>query len=953
MEHKDIYRFFGGFLLILLSFTSLWGNPLTYAYHLQELAAEKQAQCLFQDTDGFIWVGARGSLLRYDGSQFATKDLPDSVSHTLVNTIIQIQADSLWISLSSGSLFSYRPSLNRWTWLTLFPDKLRTLYSITPTLTIAGVKNQGLWIQDGDQAWEKYEGPFATQLNDVYQLAAGPDQQIVCGTDYGLFLLDFSLRGTPGLKVRQLLSHQIVTSVAHDGKTGWWIGTYNQGLFHVSYQGQLTPNRAKWFWGEIKSIAVVGQDIWIGTHRRGVVIQKGQGYFPQAQPFANDNIAQLIFGIDGTLWLLSTQNGLAYTIPAFGFLELPKQKILTSLIDSNMLWYSTIQGLFRYEFDSLRSVTVPFPSPAPPICLFRDSWDYLWVGTQGDGLWRYHIPSRNWEHYHEKEGLINNHVLSIAGNGPHIWLATFGGAEQISLNQIGEIIAARKFGAEQGLGINYLYQVLPDSKQKTWFATDGKGLRVLKEKKIDILPGTEKKTVLQMTQSPDGKLFFAVSSEGLNAWDGQALSHFDTEQGLRNNRISTLKSDQLNRILCLHKAGLDLFLPTIQQFLPFEFPTAWGQWASSLQIISENTDHCLWITTETGVLVYQPALIPLAMSPDISVQGISLFQKPFETRKNETPTFTHTQNHISFPVSMRWFANPSSLSYAYILQPIDLDWTSSKDKAIIYPNLSPGTYELIVKPCFDTHCLDQKLIRKSFIVSKPIWEKVWFWGLCTLAAVGIFFFILKKRESNLKNREQLKQAYTKVQFELLKSQVNPHFLFNSFNTLAAIIENDPPAGVVYLDHLSDLFRSILTNKDQNVISLSEELEILENFYRLQRYRYRDNFQLHICLPEAKDTIAIPPLTLQMLVENALKHNIISAEKPFWIKIDLDPNGYISISNPLQKRIHETHSTGMGLINIRERYQALTAKEVKVEITQKEFVVYLPLINIEKHESLSD
>ncbi|MFK7925407.1 MAG: histidine kinase [Bacteroidia bacterium] len=940
---KNDYRF-GFFILLIISCSSLWANHPIYDFRLQELPPQQTGQCLLQDENGFVWLGGKGSIARFDGFQFEQKYLPDSAALTLVKTLIQIQADSFWVGTSSGSVFSFRPSLNKWRWLHSFPGELRSLHTISSDILIASVKDQGLWLYQNKQEWVPYQGAFADQLNDIYQIANGPDQQAVCATDYGLFLLDFSLRGTLIPILSPLLSGQIVRSVTDDHESGWWIGTFDQGVFHISYEGKLSHSNEKWSWGEVVSLAVVGQELWIGTHRNGLLImQKDKKTYPIEQ-FANDNIQQITYGQDGILWILSTQNGLAYTIPAFSFLPLAETGIIASLIDDRDLWYSTTQGLFRYRLDSLSSENLSFPSASPPICLYKDRWKQLWIGTQGDGLWRYQIGTKKWDHYDEAKGLINNHILSIAGAEREIWLATFGGAEKLSLDHKGEIASNTKIGAEGGLGINYLYQVLPDSNGKIWFATDGKGLRVLGENKVDILSGTEKKTVLQMTKSLQGDLYFAVSGEGLNAWDGQELQHYGKNQGLRDANILTLKSDPLGRVVCLHKAGLDLFSPISQQFLPFDFPKEWGSWAGSLQIISQNHDQTLWIPTEAGLLIYKAHLMLKNVGPEVVVPRISLFQKVFDAPNSDPVIFGPEQNHISFPVHGRWFPAPRALSYAYRLHPIDLDWSSSRDQQITYPNLAPGSYELFVKPCFDTHCLERELVQKKFTILKPIWEKPWFAILMIALALGIFLLIQKKREADLSKKEQMKQAYTKVQFELLKSQVNPHFLFNSFNTLAAIIEKDPPTGIIYLDQLSDLFRAILSNKDQNVITIEDELEILDNFYALQRYRHRDNFQLNISLPIETYEKGIPPLTLQMLVENALKHNVVSTKHPLLVQISLDPGGYLKISNPLQKRKPDIDSTGLGLLNIRERYQALTNKEVRVEITQREFAVFLPILN---------
>ncbi|MFW5707200.1 MAG: sensor histidine kinase [Bacteroidota bacterium] len=205
------------------------------------------------------------------------------------------------------------------------------------------------------------------------------------------------------------------------------------------------------------------------------------------------------------------------------------------------------------------------------------------------------------------------------------------------------------------------------------------------------------------------------------------------------------------------------------------------------------------------------------------------------------------------------------------------------------------------------------------------------------------WFFYTQWNVSLVKAQALEKENIQSQYETLKSQINPHFLFNTLNTLTTLIEEDSQTAVNYVGKTSDFLRSILSMKDREVISLQDEIKIIETFYHLQKERFGENLRLQINLSPRALEKNIPPLSLQMLVENAIKHNVISAEKPLTIVIDEKPNGTIEISNNLQKKKQEHLSNGIGLQNIRRRYHFLSDKKIDVREDQNTFSVALPLL----------
>lgn len=204
-------------------------------------------------------------------------------------------------------------------------------------------------------------------------------------------------------------------------------------------------------------------------------------------------------------------------------------------------------------------------------------------------------------------------------------------------------------------------------------------------------------------------------------------------------------------------------------------------------------------------------------------------------------------------------------------------------------------------------------------------------------------FLLNKWRFSLAELERFKKENAEFQFEALRSQVNPHFLFNSLNTLSSLIYENKEKAESFIRELSDVYRYILENRGKEIVSLQNEIKIAKSYLYLMQLRFDENLSVSLTVPEKYQKFFIAPLTLQLLVENAIKHNIISRKKPLEITIFID-NEHLLIKNNLQKKETKEFSSQLGLKNIISRYAFLTDKKVEIFETETEFKVSIPLIN---------
>ncbi|WP_162055294.1 sensor histidine kinase [Pontibacter pamirensis] len=202
-------------------------------------------------------------------------------------------------------------------------------------------------------------------------------------------------------------------------------------------------------------------------------------------------------------------------------------------------------------------------------------------------------------------------------------------------------------------------------------------------------------------------------------------------------------------------------------------------------------------------------------------------------------------------------------------------------------------------------------------------------------------FLLGWRQMAI-NAERLQKENIASQYESLKAQVNPHFLFNSLNVLTSLVETDQQQAVKFIRKLSEVYRYVLDSRQKEVVPLPEELYFLESYIYLQKIRHGNALLLYNDLPQDTSLLVVP-LALQMLLENAIKHNVALEEEPLKISLYLDQK-YIVVKNNRQERRIREESTGTGLANIEARYGYLTGKPVLIQQTAQDFIAKIPTLN---------
>jgi len=219
-------------------------------------------------------------------------------------------------------------------------------------------------------------------------------------------------------------------------------------------------------------------------------------------------------------------------------------------------------------------------------------------------------------------------------------------------------------------------------------------------------------------------------------------------------------------------------------------------------------------------------------------------------------------------------------------------------------------------------------------------------GLLATAVVfvNLFYFSIKQKDELTRKMDDLRKEMMASQYATLKNQISPHFLFNSLNTLTSLMYEDRDLASDFVTRLASTYRYILDNRELDLVSLEKELNFLDAYIFMMDIRHKGAVVIETSVKVNSKDYFIPTLSLQMLVENALKHNQYSKEKPLHITISTIQNDALAIKNNLQKRTNPEETTGMGLQNIKKRYAFYTNKQVLIREEDAFFEVIIPLLD---------
>lgn len=294
---------------------------------------------------------------------------------------------------------------------------------------------------------------------------------------------------------------------------------------------------------------------------------------------------------------------------------------------------------------------------------------------------------------------------------------------------------------------------------------------------------------------------------------------------------------------------------------------------------------------------------------------------------------------------------PVMKGYEYIdyRMEIEFPWLKAPVKRMVYTMLFQSSFLSFLLIAFIVVMFGLQNNFEWTLMLTIFWKAaiagIGFSVVATFFANSMQFFVNWKAAAV--NEEVLKREKLMLEYEILKGQVNPHFLFNSFTALSSLVYKDQDKAVEFINQLSKVYRYVLEQKDKEIVSLEEELAFLNSVVYLYSIRFEQNLKVDISVDFQKDEMIVP-MSLQMLFENAVKHNEISDKAPLRVDIFRE-NDSVIVRNNLQLRSTKPPSSSIGLSNIGKRYNFLVNKDIEVKTDEKEFLVKIPIIRLADYE----
>jgi len=609
-----------------------------------------------------------------------------------------------------------------------------------------------------------------------------------------------------------------------------------------------------------------------------------------------------------------------------------------------------------YDFSKAKKNSIgQLPGPVYSVN-FIDGQPYACTHT---GVWQLDKKTRQATPFEKKfQGLPTQSYHYLIQNDNEIFFATK--ESYIKWNKLTDRTIAIKADVEvfpDGQKVNYS-ALLIDKSGRPWFVPAFGWLAFINENnKVEAKYYIKKKEkelagyLTSVEEDKEGNLWMASTGVGLYKYDRHKgeMKLYDQGDGI-SRFINRAITDKEGRIWIAAANKFSVFNERTKSISHYNLPIHENTLNYSNTLLTDN-DGTILATVNKDVVKFMPerlSLKPVIKEVWVSMIKISGKDKLIrdETKLNLEPD----QNSLEFTFGSLISTEVFPYSFECRLDGFDEKWIAASASATaLYNNLDPGKYVFRVKAIAKDRSWEtpEKII--TLIIRTPFYKASWFWliigGLLIGALIFFYRFRLFKQKQILTletKAQQLEKEKTMVMYDNLKQQLNPHFLFNSLTSLSGLIEIDQQVAGNFLEQMSGIYRYILKNGDNETVFLKDEIEFAQLYINLQQTRFKKGLQVNINVPEEYMHYKIAPVTLQNLIENAIKHNIIDPASPLVIDVFTDGD-YLVVKNNLQKKNVVETSNKKGLEQFASLYKYLSTLPVTIEETNSKFQIKIPLI----------
>lgn len=856
-------------MLLLLSSIASAQSYFFKEYNVSDGLPFVQVSTICQDEKGYLWTGGYGGLSKFDGNVFKNFNKEDGLSSTLINTINLDSENRLWIGTSKGLNFKQNDSIH--TFPPLFNHPISLISS------------------DSDQV-------YIASKNSIYTIS------------------DLKIADTLNLPKEKSIHSLLIRNDT------LWIGT-NSGLYFSTEKSQL-DSLVVYDGINIQCLYQDNDTMYVGHSRGFCKISPSDTVFHNYKSGLIGSGVSAIYRIDdGAIWL-ATEFGInEYDNNRFKLINVGEHRGSNQIIHfyrdrEDNIWICTMYGLYKTSGNAFKNYS--FADGLMSSFIFqiqKDKQNNLWIGTRNDGIYKYNEES--FYHYNTNHGLLSNSAKAVMPIGDSVFVGTNKGLsifyknkfknhkviDDISISPTNVIYQSSdkciwlgsndhllKLKNNGDLDVikdipveGQVWAIYEDKHKTIWVGTYQGGLYRIAGDSIEFvnpLWGIDNDNVLGITEDGDENLWFATF-EGILKWNRKTntTQSFNTKHGLNSYLIYTIVYDSTKNKIW---AGTNQGITEIDLNGDSKYPTIINLGRNDGFTGVECNTHgtyldsngVIWFGTVNGLISFDQSNYRNNDKPNlIHINKTSIYYK--DTLLQNNAVLPYFQNNISFDYIGLCLSNPSKVRYQYRLVGSSNEWTPpiTETKAV-FSSLEPGKYIFQVKSMNNSGIWNSSPIEFAFTISPPYWQTWWFRITLAGSIIALVSFIFYYRVQQINNKNELARRFDQMKLQALRAQMNPHFLFNSLNSIQHFINsNEKREANKYLSKFAKLMRLTLDNSKKQGVSIFDEINALELYLELEKLRFEDKFSFEINVDSNIDleTTYIPSMLIQPFIENSIIH----------------------------------------------------------------------------------
>jgi ligand-binding sensor domain-containing protein len=919
-------------LLLLLPFTGFAQSDIVHFENIgrEDGLAQSTITGILQDSEGFMWFGTAEGLHRYDGYDFKIfkHDLRDttSLANNYITAIYDDNNDHIWVGMNTGQLDLFdkkRQTFKHFTFINP-RDSLINQYRINCITAddrgdiLIGLNGGGMIVYTPDKnQWVSYTTSNSKLPNNSIRAFSSE----VNGLGYWVSTLQgILLYNQSAFKTfRQLdtFKNQAVNDILHLG-TKLYVVTKGQGLqiWDTKTDVVVAIPSPRIRGANFTSFILNGKDgnLWIGTDGAGLLKFSGDKYVTYRhnpynyQSIIGDEVDVGYRSNDGTLWF-GCRVGISKFSPNLKLFNLfnkfekdkrPYSNNVYSIFETKdgHIWLGTLGGGLA-DFNPKTSTIEIYPilkdgeiETKSIRAIYEDKHGNLWVGSRDEGLFLLDRKTKKFKHYPPPKEMRVRTIQNIIedANGT-MWVATRWG-----LVKFDPLTGTYGLYSTKYLNNNPIYQIIDNPKRNELIlVTFRSGLHIFNKKDESFIVMQHAKdstspsvnALMCIERIAEDSFLIGTYSGGLNIFDRKELSFtaITSQNGLPNDVVYGILPGVKDQYWLSTNDGLIQYDFVNQTFTQYDLSHYLQGLEYNEGAYWKTRDNTLYFGGQDGFNYFKAEDIKRpTFVYDIVLtsfkKGDQNVDLSLDINYLDQIEISYNENLISFGFAAISYTNPEKIRYEYQMEGFDNEWIKSGPRReAFYTHLSPGDHTFKVRAT-DEHGNQSTADRTiRVVVHPPVWQTWWFRILGILIFGGIIGLIFRQRTQSISKSYQHKLV--DLELKALRSQMNPHFIFNSLNSIQYfVLKNEPKEAYTYLTKFSSLMRMILQNSRVKYITLEEECEWLDTYLDLERLRMEGKLDYTIFVDDALDHTKcyVPSMMIQPYVENAIIHGLLPKDK---------------------------------------------------------------------------